>query len=227
MTSASGGGRPGVLALVGGGEFGPPCEVLDRELLEVAGDGAVLVLPTAAAFEHPERAVANAAAWFAGLGAQAVGLDVLRRSDALDQANVETIRRSRFVYLTGGNPMHLRSTLKDTPVLAALGDVLAAGGVVAGSSAGAMVLTDPMTDPRGGAFTIGLGLVAPMSVVPHAEQWKPDLLKRMLGLASHGVPVVSVDTGAAVVRRHGVWSAYGHVVVHRDGGVVGLDTLPV
>jgi cyanophycinase len=216
----------GVLALVGGGEFTPPCEALDRMLLAAAGGGPVLVLPTAAAFEHPARAVANAVAWFQSLGASAVGLDVLRRPDALDEANVEAVRSSRFVYLTGGNPMHLRSTLKDTPLFDALGIVLANGGVVAASSAGAMVLTDPMTDPRGGAFTIGLGLVAPMSVVPHAEQWKPDLLRRMLSLASHGVPVVSLTTGSAVVHRNGAWEAIGDVSVQLDGLAVGLTVLP-
>lgn len=216
----------GVLALVGGGEFTAPCEALDRMLLDAAGGGPVLVLPTAAAFEHPERAVANAVAWFESLGARAFGLDVLRRPDAVDDAKVDAVRASSFVYLTGGNPMHLRSTLKDTPLFDALGVVLGNGGVVAASSAGAMVLTDPMTDPRGGAFTIGLGLVAPMSVVPHAEQWKPDLLRRMLSLASHGVPVVSLPTGSAIIHRNGAWEAIGAVSVHRDGLEVGLDVLP-
>lgn len=216
----------GVLALVGGGEFTAPCEALDRHLLAAVGGGQVLVLPTAAAFEHPERAVANAAAWFESLGASAVGLDILRRVDALDEAKAAVLRSSRFVYLTGGNPMHLRSTLKDTVLFDALAEVLSRGGVVAASSAGAMVLTDPMTDPRGGAFTIGLGLVAPLAVVPHAEQWKPDLLRRMISLASHGVPIVSLPTGSAVVQRNGEWEAFGEVSVQLDGIACGLEVLP-
>ena len=39
--------------------------------------------------------------------------------------------------------------------------------MVAGAGAGAMVLTDPMADPRGGALTLGLGLVDNIAVVPH------------------------------------------------------------
>ena len=39
--------------------------------------------------------------------------------------------------------------------------------MVAGAGAGAMVLTDPMVDPRGGALTVGLGLVDGMAVVAH------------------------------------------------------------
>ena len=57
----------------------------------------------------------------------------------------------------GGSPMHLRSVLKGSAVLAALREAWRGGAVVAGSSAGAMVLTDPMVDPRGGALTVGLG----------------------------------------------------------------------
>src|SRR5579875_3615678 len=67
---------PGPLALVGGGEWTAGCG-FDADLLALAGGSDVLVLPTAAAFEHPERAVATAEAWFTTLGARARGLMVL------------------------------------------------------------------------------------------------------------------------------------------------------
>ena len=38
----------------------------------------------------------------------------------MDPANVEAVRASRFTYLAGGSPMHLRSVLKDTPLWEAL-----------------------------------------------------------------------------------------------------------
>jgi len=34
------------------------------------------------------------------------------------------------------------------------------GGVLAASGAGATLVCDPMVDPRGGAYTVGLGVVA-------------------------------------------------------------------
>jgi hypothetical protein len=46
----------GLLALVGGGEWRDRCS-FDRTLLEASGQAEVLVLPTAAAYEHPQRAV--------------------------------------------------------------------------------------------------------------------------------------------------------------------------
>src|SRR5690242_19217339 len=103
----------GLLALVGGGEWRDGCS-FDRTLLDAAGTDGVVVLPTAAAYEHPDRAVEAAATWFAGLGAKATGLNVLRRPDALDPANVDAVRAARFVYLCGESSMHLRSVLKDS-----------------------------------------------------------------------------------------------------------------
>ncbi len=148
---------PGTLALVGGGEFTDGC-VFDAGLLEAAGGAEVLVLPAGAAYEHPGRLVDAAVAWFAGLGGSARGLPVLTRRDAKDEANADAVRAARFVYLAGDSPMHLRSVLKDTPTWDALVHAWQGGAVLAGSSAGAMVLTDPMVDPRGGAFKVCIGV---------------------------------------------------------------------
>ena len=215
----------GTLALIGGGEFGAT-EDLDRELLSLAPDEAVLVLPTADAFEHPERAVARARDWFEGLGATARGLNVLSRPDASMEENVAAVRASGFTYLVGDSPMHLRSVLKATPLwdalLAALGD----GAVVAAAGPAAMALCDPMTDPRGGAFTLGLGLARPMAVVPAAESWSHDRLHRTLTLGVD-FPVVSLPSGAAVLRGNGGWRARGDVVVHVAGAPAGLEALPL
>ena len=78
------------------------------------------MLPTAAAYEHPDRAVDWATRYFAELGGQVRGLMVLARPDAEDQANAAAVRDARFIYLGGGSPLHLRSVLKDSAVWQAL-----------------------------------------------------------------------------------------------------------
>ena len=50
---------PGILALVGGGEWQEGCD-FDADLLAASGSEHVLVLPTAGAYEHPERLVVRA-----------------------------------------------------------------------------------------------------------------------------------------------------------------------
>jgi cyanophycinase len=218
----------GSLALVGGGEWSDGCS-FDRVLLDEVGASDVLVLPTASAYEHPEHLVAAAEAWFRPLGATVRPLMVLRRPDALDPANIEAVRAASFIYLAGASPMHLRSVLKDTPLWDALLERWNDGAALAGSSAGAMVLCDPMVDPRGGAFTLGLGLIENVAVVPHHDTWSEEKAHRTLQLAPKGLLVVGVDERTAVLRDpSGDWRAEGAggVTVWRDGEELDLSSLP-
>lgn len=217
----------GAIALVGGGEWQEGAD-FDADLLARAG-GEVLILPTAAAYSRPERAVATAEGWFAGLGGRAEGLMVLSRADAEDEANAEKVRRARFVYLAGGSPLHLRSVLKDSLVYAALLEAWRSGATVAGSSAGAMVLTDPMIDPRGGAFTVGLGLVEQLAVLPHHHGPGAAQDRRTLALAPAGLPVAGIAERTALLREpDGSWrvAGAGEVAVYVDGEEAGLTALP-
>ena len=221
-------GHPGPLALVGGDEWREGCD-FDAELLAASGGDEVLVLPTAAAYEHPEKAVATAAAWFTSLGGRARGLMVLSRTDAEEPANAEQVRASRFVYLGGGSPMHLRSVLKSSAVWEALLEAWRHGAVVAGSSAGAMVLTDPMVDPRGGALTVGLGMVEQLAVIPHFGHENAEKVHRSIALAAPGLPVVGVPERTALVRDpDGGWRQAGRsdVQVFVSGQPAGFDALP-
>lgn len=218
----------GVLALVGGGEWRDGC-TFDADLLAASGADEVVVLPTAAAYEHPERSVEAAAAWFGALGAKVRGLMVLRRPDAEDTANVDVVRSARFLYLSGGSPMHLRSVLKDSPLWDAVLAAWQDGAVVAGSSAGARVLCDPMVDPRGGAFTLGLGLIEQLAVIPHHDTWSPERARRTFSLAPPGLAVVGVDERTALIRdADGAWRAdgAGNVIVWVDAVETDLTALP-
>jgi len=219
----------GWLALVGGAEWSDDCRGFDAQLLEASGGTEVLVLPTAAAYEHPDRAVAHAAEYFEALGGRATGLDVLRRPDAEQADNAHAVRSARFVYLAGGSPLHLRSVLKDSAVWRALTEAWEDGAVVAGSSAGAMVLGEPMVDPRGGAFTLGLGLVTSLAVIAHANSWSAETRHRTAQLAPKGVPMVAIDEATAALRApDGTWTTAGAgaVAVSCDGVECPLSQLP-
>jgi len=219
---------PGPLALVGGAEWNDGCD-FDRDLLTASGATEVLVIPTAAAYEHPDRLIASAQRWFGDLGATVRSLPVLTRADALLEENVGPVRDGRCIYLAGGSAMHLRSVLKDSPVWDALVASWHDGAVLAGSDAGARVLCDPMVDPRGGALTLGLGLVQQLAVIPHHESWSEDKAKRTLHIAPRGLPIAGIDERTALIRDpDGAWSAsgVGQVVVFVDGREAGLSALP-
>jgi cyanophycinase len=217
----------GPLALIGGDEWRAGCD-FDAELLAASGGTDVLVLPTAAAYEQPGRAVATATSWFGGLGGSVRGLMVLRHAEANEEPNAAAVRAAGFIYLSGGSPLHLRSVLKDSLVWTALAEAWQGGAVVAASSAGAMVLCDPMVDPRGGAYTLGLGLVGAVAVIPHANTWSHEKARRTFELAAAGTAVVGIDERTAAIRDpDGTWraSGAGHVAVWKDGKEAGLDAL--
>ena len=151
------------------------------------------------------------------------------RPDALVAENVEAVAGARFLYLTGTSPMHLRSVLKDTPLLDAIWSAWEGGAALVGSGAGADVLCDPMVDTRGGAFTVGLGLLPHLAVVARANLWSPDKVRRTVELAPTDVVLVELPERTAVVRDpDGTWRAagVGEPVVHRNGRPAALTDVP-
>lgn len=217
----------GVLALVGGQEWSEGCS-FDAELLAASGGGEVLIVPTAAAYERPDDVIECATAWFASLGATVEVLAVYRRSQALTAESVARVKSARFIYLSGGSPMHLRSVLKDTPVWDAVVEVWRGGGVLAGSAEGATVMCTHMVDSRGGAFTVGLDLIDGMTVIPRYNQWSEDKWHRTVKLAPASMLVAGIDERTALIWNGREWSVSGagNVTVHRDGRRAEVADLP-
>ncbi|MCA1710280.1 MAG: Type 1 glutamine amidotransferase-like domain-containing protein [Actinobacteria bacterium] len=216
----------GPLALVGSGEYLPVMAEVERALL--AGRLPRYVqLPTAAAPEG-ERSLAR---WVAlgreqaeRLGVEAVPVVVRDRDEADDPELAALVEGAGLVYLSGGSPTFLASTLRGTAVAAAIEAAWRGGAALAGCSAGAMALTDWVPELRRPGRTVdGLGLVPRLRVIPHFDRfvgWMPDLVGRYLARAPEGVAVVGVDEDTALVWDGAAWTVRGrqHVwVLERDG----------
>ena len=201
---------PGVIALQGGGPF-VANDDLDRRLLD--GIGRVVMLPTADAFEQPADLVETARAWGERVGVDIDPLMVITRPDANDDA-AAVIDGASAVFLAGDSAIHLRSAIKNTPVYAAIERLLDRGGTLIATGPSASALCDPMTDRRGGAFTIGLGLISGVALMTEIDGWSPGQLTRARELAN--TPLVELPTGSAIVRRDGAWETVGDAVVHGD-----------
>ena len=219
----------GPLALVGGGEFTEGCS-FDAELLDAVGATEVTLLATGWAYENPQKSVAAAREWFATLGVTVQEVPVYTRSDALDAENIRAIADAKFLYLTGVSPMHIRSVLKETPAYDALLAAWQGGAALVGSGAGADVLCDPMVDIRGGAFTVGLGLLSGVAVIARSDEWSPDKVRRTIDLASRGVVLLELPSRTALIDDvgSGGWrsAGAGTVIVHRDGKISDLSVIP-
>jgi len=204
----------GPLALVGGGEWRGGCRDLDAGLLAASGAKEVLVIPAAAAFEQPDKVGVRAAEYFESLGVKCRSLPVLHRTEADDPRIAESVRGARFVYLCDGSPLHLRSVLKGSALFDAILAAYHGGAAIAASGAGATLVGDPMVDPRGGAYTVGLGLVPNLAVFPYHGTAADHMRERSIDLLPASAKLVGIDEETALVRDpDGGWRVDGAGVV--------------
>ena len=179
-----------------------------------AGRGPAFVVPTAAARQAPDQAVAHATRWFAGLGLALRELPVLRRTDAMKESVAEVASGGGFFYLCGGDPGLVAQVLRGSLVWRAIFDAWRRGAVLAGSSAGAMALcshtlvraTWPNRFHR--RPIEALGAVPRTAVLPHYDTFG----HRWVESAREAAPdltLLGVDERSAVVWREGAWTAYG------------------
>ncbi|MCL5948269.1 MAG: Type 1 glutamine amidotransferase-like domain-containing protein [Actinobacteria bacterium] len=220
-------GEPGYLIFSGGVDW-EGRQGIDQELLLASGGNEVAVLPTAAAYQGPAGMVAAAAKRWAALGAGIREIPVLTRRDAEDENNASLLAQARLIHIGDGSSLHLRSVLQDSKVFAAIVDAWHHGAVVMGEGAGAMVLCDPMIDIRGGALTLGLGVVRGMAVLTGFGRESAEKVHRSIVLAAPMHCVVGVEDTAMLIRQPaGSWrvEGEGHVLVFRHGQQVGMDVL--
>ena len=195
-----------LVVLQGGGPFTANDE-FDAQILS-AHPGYVAILPTAEAFENPDDLVQSSVVWAKRLGITTKLCAVYSRADAREESFATIISQAAVVYVVGDSPIHLRSTLKDTIVF----DAIAAHSCVVATAGSAAAMCDPMVDPRGGAFALGLGLVSGVAAITESEKWPDERLQRTLSLAN--TSVAEIPTGAALMYQDGTWSTHGAVVLH-------------
>jgi cyanophycinase len=219
----------GAIILEGGAEFGGKMELPDRLALHLAGgmDSRVIIVPTAAAPDNNHRkAGENGRNWFKGLGAaNTTMVPLIDDASAEDSVIIRQLRQARLIYLLGGFPGYLADTLAGSSSWRAILEASRSGAVVAGSSAGAMVLCEVFYDPRSGTARDGLGLVPHACVLPHHNRvggrWarviqdtRPETI--LLGIDEEtGVLLGDRDEPARVLGR-------GRLTIYRPDGVVVL-----
>jgi cyanophycinase len=193
---------PGSLILLGGAAIGAAPD-LDREVIERLSSTEILMVPTAAAYGHPERDLLQAAQALEPYGVAVEGLMVLTHTDAKAPEMADRVRNAQVIWLLPGSSLHLKSVLKGTAVYDALIAAFAGGATIVASGAGAMALSDPMVDPRGGALTVGLGLMTELAVVAHLDHDQDDpeglKLQRTVQMAPEEVLVLGLANDAGVI----------------------------
>ena len=203
----------GTIALIGAGEYLPAIATVDQQLLErVSGTPRVVVLPTAAVPDGPavtERWIQMGIDHFTRLGAAVEPVRLFTRADANNDAIITKLAAANFIYFSGGKPRYLLETLKDTAAWQAICSLYASGGVIAGCSAGAMVLGGFLFDfPRVWRTLPALALVPDIAVIPHFDEI-PSFITTMIRSAARKTTVAGIDGSTALVGTGGQWTVLG------------------
>lgn len=212
------GSQPGALALVGSGEYLSQMDEVDSFLLGTRGGAAgwrVAVIPTASGLElgAPERWNAMGVEHFRALGAEVASVMLLGRPDAHDPQIVEALRGADLYYFSGGNPEHAIESLRDTPAWDVIRGGYDAGAVLAGCSAGAMMLGGYTLSIRSvmrgqpPQWVPALGLLPGLVTMPHFDRMADfageELFRAILASAPADATLIGVDEDTALVRLPG------------------------
>jgi cyanophycinase len=197
----------GPLIIIGGHEDKEGDRTILREVARHL-DGGRLVLATVASHE-PEGYFEAYQTAFADLGVtDLVELYVGERAETIDPEKLRMFEGAAGVFFSGGDQLRISSQIGDTPVEQRIREIHERGGLIAGTSAGASVMSETMLvkGTSGESHRIGdlhmapgLGLVRNAIIDQHfAERGR---FGRLLGAVAHNPRElgIGIDEDTALV----------------------------
>jgi cyanophycinase len=217
--------QAGPLIIIGGNEDKDGDRLILKQVAARLRGGR-LVIATVASHEPDGYFEAYQKA-FAELGVtDLVELYVEDRAETLSEAALKPLANATGVFFTGGDQLRISSQIGDTPVERRIREIHAEGGVIAGTSAGASVMSDTMLVSGSSAeshrigdlrLAAGLGLIHDVIIDQHfAERGR---IGRLLGAVAQNPRVlgIGVDEDTALIVEH------GRFIVHGRGAVYVVD----
>ncbi|WP_309085337.1 cyanophycinase [Chelativorans sp.] len=221
--------RKGTLVIIGGHEDHDGERVILKEVASHIPDGK-LVLATIASHE-PEGYLEKYQATFAELGVSQVNeLYVDDRAEAGLEEKLEMLEGVNAIFFSGGDQLRITSQIGDTPIYERVHEIYQSGGLIAGTSAGASVMSDTMLvrGPSATSFRIGdlhmapgLGLLPNVIIDQHFAQ--RGRIGRLIGAVSQNPRVlgIGIDENTAIVVQGESFKVIGNGAVYLvDGGGV-------
>lgn len=209
----------GFIIPIGGAEDRVDARNIHRRFVELSGgDGAdIVVIPTASELETTGKDYNR---MFRDLGAAQVDfLPITQRADCDNPQYLQMLDRATGIFLTGGNQLRLSTILGGTGIAQKIRRRNAAGVPIAGTSAGASIMSEHMiaggdsnSAPVEGAVSLapGLGLTNAFIIDQHFTQ--RNRLGRLLAAASYNPFLIGLgidEDTAAFIGPDGVFEVVG------------------
>lgn len=221
-TSKRTAGKRGTLIIIGGHEDHEGDKVILKEVASHVRNGK-LVLATIASHE-PEGYLEKYQQSFADLGVgEVTELYVEDRMEAGDEAKLKALDEVEAVFFSGGDQLRITSQIGGTPIFDRVMDIYRNGGVIAGTSAGASMMSDTMlvkgssrTSFRVGDVRMapGLGLLPNVIIDQHfAERGR---IGRLIGAVSQNPRElgIGIDEDTAIVVQGDEFRVIGSGAVY-------------
>ncbi|HYC68218.1 cyanophycinase [Brevundimonas sp.] len=199
--------EPGPLIVIGGHEDKEHDRVILKEVARRL-KGGKLVIATVASHE-PDGYFESYQKAFSGIGVDnLVELYVEERSQSLEGPALEALDGAGGVFFSGGDQLRISSQIGDTPIERRIRELHEAGAVIAGTSAGASVMSETMLVKGASSESYrigdlhmapGLGLIRDLIIDQHfAERGR---YGRLLGAVAHNPRLlgVGIDEDTAIV----------------------------
>lgn len=207
---------PGTIALVGSGEYLPVMNEVDTYLLQTVGGvqpAHVALLPTASGKERMGPKTWNDLGFnhFTQLGVADVRpTQIIDHESANDPAQVALLEGIDFFYFSGGDPQYTIETLRDTLAWKSILAAYERGAVLAGCSAGAMMLGGHTISIRqvmmgkSANLVTALGIIPQLIIFPHFDRMAGFLTQKLFQHILRTIPsentVIGIDEETALVR---------------------------
>jgi cyanophycinase len=217
----------GRLLIIGGHEDKSTDSPVLRTLADAVGSGKLVIATLAS--ESPAEMFDAYETCFRGMGVRHLShLVVESRADASTTRALRTLEDADAVFFTGGDQLRITSLIGDTPVFSRTYEIFVTGGTIAGSSAGAAIMSETMMVSGAGdeshrireglQLAPGLAFVKDMIIDQHfAERGR---IGRLLAVVGQNPRIlgVGIDENTAILVQ-----PYRDFRVVGEGGVTVLD----
>ena len=216
--------KSGALVIAGGGEI--PEAVRDKFMSLAGGKAAKLVVvPTASeAADRKEEEPGYLEPWRRYSPARLSLLHTRSRKEADDLAFARPIAEATAVWFSGGDQAKLVTPYRDTAVEREFHALLARGGVIGGTSAGAAVMSDVMIEGGNPRPQVGRGFRFVTNAVVDQHFLRRNRVNRLLSVLAERPHLIGlgIDEGTALIIHGEEWGVVGRSYVmacevERDG----------
>lgn len=216
----------GKLGLFGSGEYTEKMLPLEKELVEAGiksgKTGGYIQFATAAGQESADRIE-----YWKNLGkaqAERIGVEwkfipVLNRENVNNSEFLEMVTGASLIYFSGGDPVHLVKTFKETELLSKIISEFSTGTSLAGCSAGAMALSADagIHWRKNSRRHEGFGVLPGVKIFPHYDKYFsriPAPIRNKITDADYGQLAIGIDENTGLIWENHRWQVKGSGYVH-------------